>query len=41
MAEVTLVVDYDEERTSPEEIIDFLRSQEGIDSVTLIAREVK
>lgn len=33
MAEITITIDYDEERTSTEEIINFLRSQEGIESV--------
>ena len=33
MAEIILVVDYDEERISPEEVINFLKSQEGINSV--------
>ena len=33
MAEIILVIDYDEERTSLEEVINSLESQEGINSV--------
>jgi len=34
MAEVILIIDYDEERINLEEVINSLRSQEGVERVT-------
>lgn len=36
MAEVILIVEYDEERTNSDDVISFIRSREGIENVDVM-----